>query len=152
MSPEEAETVRAAAKILGSIGGDTKAERDDDQCMTCGHRRVDHINLGKPDGIWCVDLSYNCDCKRFRLDVTSRPYGRTAETLRKIADDESTGARSLHRLTYLTLIAARDPEDGGFTSYVPELPGCVSEGATPAEALSSLAEALQGVIAEGALT
>ena len=34
-------------------------------------------------------------------------------------------------------------EDGGFTVYVPSLPGCISEGDTRDEALANTAEAIQ---------
>jgi len=32
-------------------------------------------------------------------------------------------------------------EEGGYTAYVPELPGCVSQGETKAEALKNIKEA-----------
>lgn len=34
-------------------------------------------------------------------------------------------------------------EDGGFTVYVPSLPGCVSEGDSEEEALSNIREAVE---------
>jgi predicted RNase H-like HicB family nuclease len=34
-------------------------------------------------------------------------------------------------------------EEGGFTVYVPSLPGCVSEGETDEEALANIREAIQ---------
>jgi predicted RNase H-like HicB family nuclease len=34
-------------------------------------------------------------------------------------------------------------EEGGFTVYVPSLPGCISEGATEAEALTNIKEAIE---------
>ena len=34
-------------------------------------------------------------------------------------------------------------DDGGFTVYVPSLPGCMSEGATEAEALTNIREAIE---------
>ncbi|NOZ64543.1 MAG: type II toxin-antitoxin system HicB family antitoxin [Caldiserica bacterium] len=34
-------------------------------------------------------------------------------------------------------------EDGGFTVYVPSLPGCISEGETEEEALSNIREAIE---------
>lgn len=37
-------------------------------------------------------------------------------------------------------------EDGGFCVYVPDLPGCVSAGDTPDEALANIREAMQGHI------
>jgi predicted RNase H-like HicB family nuclease len=37
-------------------------------------------------------------------------------------------------------------EEGGYTVYVPALPGCISEGDTKKEALSNIQEAIQGWI------
>jgi predicted RNase H-like HicB family nuclease len=34
-------------------------------------------------------------------------------------------------------------EDGGFTIYVPSLPGCISEGETEEEALTNIQEAIE---------
>ncbi len=34
-------------------------------------------------------------------------------------------------------------EDGGFTVYVPSLPGCISEGDTKDEALKNIREAIE---------
>jgi predicted RNase H-like HicB family nuclease len=34
-------------------------------------------------------------------------------------------------------------EEGGFTVYVPSLPGCVSEGETESEALQNIREAIE---------
>ncbi len=34
-------------------------------------------------------------------------------------------------------------EDGGYTVYVPSLPGCISEGDTREEALSNIKEAIE---------
>jgi len=34
-------------------------------------------------------------------------------------------------------------EEGGFTSYVPSLPGCISEGDTEQEALANIQEAIE---------
>ncbi len=34
-------------------------------------------------------------------------------------------------------------EDGGFTAYVPSLPGCISEGNTKEEALVNIKEAIE---------
>jgi len=33
-------------------------------------------------------------------------------------------------------------EDGGFTAYVPSLPGCISEGDTEEEAMENIREAI----------
>ncbi|MDP3722672.1 MAG: type II toxin-antitoxin system HicB family antitoxin [Candidatus Omnitrophota bacterium] len=42
----------------------------------------------------------------------------------------------------LCVILERSPE-GGYTVYVPSLPGCVSEGQTKAEAFRNIKEAIQ---------
>lgn len=34
-------------------------------------------------------------------------------------------------------------EEGGFTAYVPSLPGCISEGETKEEALANIREAIE---------
>ena len=34
-------------------------------------------------------------------------------------------------------------DDGGFTAYVPALPGCISEGETEEEALANIREAIE---------
>ena len=34
-------------------------------------------------------------------------------------------------------------EDGGYTAYVPSLPGCISEGDTVEEALKNIEEAVE---------
>lgn len=34
-------------------------------------------------------------------------------------------------------------EEGGFTAYVPSLPGCISEGGTLAEAKTNIREAIE---------
>ena len=34
-------------------------------------------------------------------------------------------------------------EEGGFTAFVPSLPGCISEGDTEEEALANIKEAIQ---------
>ncbi len=56
------------------------------------------------------------------------------------------------RLTY-TVLLEPDPDDGGFTVTVPELPGCIAQGETRDEALLMAREAislhLEGLIADG---
>lgn len=39
-------------------------------------------------------------------------------------------------------------KDGGFTVYVPDLPGCVSEGDTEKEALHNICEAKELYVSE----
>lgn len=38
-------------------------------------------------------------------------------------------------------------EDGGFSVYVPDLPGCASQGDTFEEAMANIAEAIEGMVA-----
>ncbi|MEO5769444.1 MAG: type II toxin-antitoxin system HicB family antitoxin [Polyangia bacterium] len=38
-------------------------------------------------------------------------------------------------------------EDGGFSVYVPDLPGCASQGDTYEEALANIADAIEGLLA-----
>lgn len=40
-------------------------------------------------------------------------------------------------------VALEPSEEGGFTVYVPSLPGCISEGDTEAEALVNIKEAIE---------
>ena len=40
-------------------------------------------------------------------------------------------------------IVLEPSEDGGFTVFVPSLPGCISEGNTKEEALSNIKEAIK---------
>jgi len=44
-----------------------------------------------------------------------------------------------------TVILERN-EDGGFTVYVPALPGCISQGDTAEEALVNIKEAIEGYL------
>jgi predicted RNase H-like HicB family nuclease len=44
----------------------------------------------------------------------------------------------------MRLTVVLEPSDeGGYTVYVPSLPGCISEGDTKEEALSNIGEAIQ---------
>ena len=36
--------------------------------------------------------------------------------------------------------------EGGYTVYVPDLPGCVSEGETPEEAIEMIRDAMEGYL------
>jgi len=40
-------------------------------------------------------------------------------------------------------VVLESSEDGGFTVYVPSLPGCISEGETEQEALTNIQEAIE---------
>ena len=40
-------------------------------------------------------------------------------------------------------VVIESSEDGGFTVYVPSLPGCVSEGETEQEAMQNIREAIE---------
>jgi len=40
-------------------------------------------------------------------------------------------------------VALEKCDEGGYTIYVPSLPGCVSEGETQAEALENIKEAIE---------
>jgi len=48
------------------------------------------------------------------------------------------------RIDFMKLHVILEPsEDGGFTVYVPALPGCISEGNTKEEALANIREAIE---------
>ena len=48
-----------------------------------------------------------------------------------------------HRLEYPVLVEPLSPEDGGgFLATVPDLPGCMSDGETPEEAITRVQEAI----------
>ena len=40
-------------------------------------------------------------------------------------------------------IVLEPQEEGGFTAYVPSLPGCISEGSTKEEAVKNIKEAIE---------
>ena len=44
---------------------------------------------------------------------------------------------------YYYKVIIEPQEEGGFTAYVPKLPGCVSEGETYQETLDNIREALE---------
>jgi len=47
------------------------------------------------------------------------------------------------RLTYPIVIELLSPEDGGgFLALVPDLPGCMSDGASPEEAVANVQDAI----------
>ncbi len=43
---------------------------------------------------------------------------------------------------HFKVILEPDPEDGGFCIYVPDLPGCISQGETEEEALENIKDAI----------
>lgn len=47
-------------------------------------------------------------------------------------------------MDYTVVIEKAD--DGGYGAYVPDLPGCVSAGDTPGQALDGIREAIEGHI------
>lgn len=50
----------------------------------------------------------------------------------------------IRRLAYPVLVEPLSPEDGGgFLATVPDLPGCMSDGETPEEAITSVQEAIE---------
>jgi predicted RNase H-like HicB family nuclease len=40
-------------------------------------------------------------------------------------------------------VVLEESDEGGYTAYVPSLPGCISEGDTKEEALKNIQEAIQ---------
>ncbi|HLF73350.1 MAG TPA: type II toxin-antitoxin system HicB family antitoxin [Anaerolineales bacterium] len=40
-------------------------------------------------------------------------------------------------------VVLEESEEGGYTAYVPSLPGCISEGETKEEALKNIQEAIE---------
>jgi predicted RNase H-like HicB family nuclease len=51
------------------------------------------------------------------------------------------------RLTYPIVIEPLLPEDGGgFLALVPDLPGCMSDGASPEEAVANVQDAIESWI------
>jgi predicted RNase H-like HicB family nuclease len=54
----------------------------------------------------------------------------------------STGAILRYNPLMRLKVVLEPSEDGGFTAYVPSLPGCISEGDTPDDAMNNLREAV----------
>ncbi len=53
----------------------------------------------------------------------------------------------MKKLTYPVMITPLTSEDGGgFAATVPDLPGCMSDGETPEEALGNVRDAIQAWI------
>lgn len=49
----------------------------------------------------------------------------------------------MNRLAYPIVLEPLPPEDGGgFVALVPDLPGCMSDGETPEQALSNVQDAI----------
>ena len=46
-----------------------------------------------------------------------------------------------------TIVLIPEPEDGGYSVIVPALPGCVTQGETPEEAVAMAQDAIAGWIA-----
>jgi predicted RNase H-like HicB family nuclease len=44
------------------------------------------------------------------------------------------------------LVTLEKDEDGYYVTECPSLPGCVSQGKTPGEALSNIREAIEGIL------
>jgi len=45
-----------------------------------------------------------------------------------------------------SVVIMPEPEDGGYTVFVPAIPGCVTQGETVEEALAMAQEAAQGLV------
>jgi len=45
-------------------------------------------------------------------------------------------------MTNYSVVLKKDSADGGYTAIVPELPGCISDGSTKAQALRHIKEAI----------
>jgi antitoxin HicB len=56
----------------------------------------------------------------------------------------------MNRLNYPVIIVPLPTEDGGgFLASVPDLPGCMSDGETPAEAIENVIDAIEEWIDAG---
>lgn len=53
------------------------------------------------------------------------------------------GYNNVGELTMELRIVFEESEEGGYTVYVPTLPGCISEGDTKEEALANIKEAIE---------
>ncbi|MBI4063201.1 MAG: type II toxin-antitoxin system HicB family antitoxin [Elusimicrobia bacterium] len=49
----------------------------------------------------------------------------------------------MKKIARFHVVLEKEPEDGGFSVYVPALPGCASQGETEDEALSNIREAIE---------
>lgn len=50
----------------------------------------------------------------------------------------------MHSLEYPVIVSPLSDEDGGgFIATVPDLPGCMSDGETPAEAIENVQDAIE---------
>ena len=58
---------------------------------------------------------------------------------RKLAASQALGYNPFMRLK----VVLEPSDEGGFTAYVPSLPGCISEGETAEEAMANLREAVE---------
>jgi predicted RNase H-like HicB family nuclease len=55
---------------------------------------------------------------------------------------EETSAPAVWRLAMRLKVVLEPSDEGGYTVYVPALPGCLSEGDTEEEALANIQEAI----------
>jgi predicted RNase H-like HicB family nuclease/predicted RNA binding protein YcfA (HicA-like mRNA interferase family) len=75
---------------------------------------------------------------------TFRRKARSRCRTRNFAFHSQTGGTKMSTMEYTVIIEPAD--DGTFSVYVPDLPGCVSTGATRQDAIESIREAIQGHI------
>ncbi|MFI0845011.1 type II toxin-antitoxin system HicB family antitoxin [Mesorhizobium sp. IMUNJ 23232] len=85
-------------------------------------------------------LSYRFDCPVFHLSLCY-PFCRSV-----LGQQSRSSKRSRHKaraLEYPVIIAPLAEEDGGgFSAGVPDLPGCMSDGDTPEEAITNVQDAI----------
>jgi predicted RNase H-like HicB family nuclease len=66
------------------------------------------------------------------------------EGLDRSALDEGAGSgRVIGRCRMKLKVVLERSDEGGFTAYVPSLPGCISEGETREEALQNIRKAIE---------
>jgi predicted RNase H-like HicB family nuclease len=80
-------------------------------------------------------------------DQVARLFARFRRAFRAFEDDRYECGDGIMAKWGFTVYTRQDPVDGGFVAWVRELPGCISDGDTEAEALDNLSEALLGVLA-----
>ncbi|HLG64024.1 MAG TPA: type II toxin-antitoxin system HicB family antitoxin [Ktedonosporobacter sp.] len=82
-----------------------------------------------------------------RVRFTALPDGAKADAVNRVATVRGTiskfsGGRRGNEQMRLTVVL-EPSEEGGYTIYVPALPGCISEGETKEEALANIKEAIK---------